>query len=208
MPPQRLALYIDYQNCYEGARNAFFDKIAPSVLGQFDPLKLGSLIAARLPQPRYAPQDPRTLIEVRVYIGRPDPRRQPKTHAAHMRQCARWEKAGIRVAPRMLRYPRDWPKTRAQQKGVDVGLAIDFIAGAMDNVYDVGVIASTDTDLKPPLEFVMRRFGSTKWAEVASWHSDLSRPRLSLADAPLWCHFLAKKDFDAVADPKDYNVVS
>jgi uncharacterized LabA/DUF88 family protein len=69
-----------------------------------------------------------------------------------MRQCAAWESKGAIVIARALRYPAGWPETKPQQKGVDVALAIDFVTMAIDGQYDVGVIASTDTDLKPALE--------------------------------------------------------
>ena len=49
-----------------------------------------------------------------------------------MRQCAAWARAGAVVISRALRYPPNWPEGRAQEKGVDVQLAIDVIAGAID----------------------------------------------------------------------------
>ncbi len=83
--PLRLVLFIDAQNAYRGARESFFRNDAPSVDGQFDPLKLGGLIESR--------GGPRgntcTLTGVRAYTGRPDPEKQPQTYAAHMKQCAK-----------------------------------------------------------------------------------------------------------------------
>lgn len=62
-----------------------------------------------------------------------------------------------------------WPPTdKAEEKGIDVALAIDFVAMAVEDKYDVGVIASCDTDLRPALEFVHRRFGETKRVEVVA----------------------------------------
>jgi uncharacterized LabA/DUF88 family protein len=201
----RIKVYIDYQNVYEGARDAFFDKTAPAPLGQFDPLKFGQRIASKIPARGLALPGDRLLCGVRSYVGRPDSRKQSNTHAAHLRQCDRGEKAGVTVLARMLRYPRNWPSDPAKQKGVDVSLAIDFIAGAIDDEYDIGVIASTDTDLVPALEFVLKRFGS-KRVEVAAWHSERSRPRLNVKDMPIWCHFLHRPDYDVVADDTDYNI--
>jgi len=105
----------------------------------------------------------------------------------------------------MLRYPPTFPAQRPEEKGVDVALAIDFIARALENVYDVGVIFSTDTDLKPALEFVHHRFTGTKTVEVAAWRSETSRPRLSIEGAKIWCHFFWPPDFNALADTTDYN---
>lgn len=106
----------------------------------------------------------------------------------------------------MLRYPRNWPAARAQQKGVDVALAIDFAAMAVDGAYDVGVIASTDTDLRPALEFVRRRYGNTRRVEVVAWNSPRSSSRLSVPGQNIWCHRLDRADYDSVADTTDYNM--
>ena len=53
-----------------------------------------------------------------------------------------------------LRYPPTWPTDPAQEKGIDVALAIDFVRLAITGAYDVGVMMSTDTDLLPALRFV------------------------------------------------------
>ena len=109
------------------------------------------------------------------------------------------------MIPRTLRYPDKWPKERAQEKGIDVQLAIDFVAGAIDDSYDTGVICSTDTDLLPALEFVATRFGRER-AETAAWHSDQKRSELRSHSIPTWCHRLDLTDYRAVRDPRDYNI--
>lgn len=189
MPSERLVLFIDAQNFYHGARQAFFNDSDWHIYGQFNPVKLGELICSRAPVGKT-----RLLHEVRVYTGRPDSEKEPSTHAAHMRQCAAWEKAGTTVIHRTLRYPADWPNSKAQQKGVDVALAIDFIAFAIDDKYDVGVIASTDSDLKPALEFVYDRFATGHYVEVAAWKSSVAPKRLSIPRAHIWCYWLDKGD--------------
>ncbi len=146
---------------------------------------------------------PRILEQVRVYTGRPDGERDPRTHAAHMRQCAAWERSGAVVITRPLRYPRDWPRDRAQEKGIDVQLAIDFVAGAIDDSYDTGIICSTDTDLLPALEFVASRFGRER-AETAAWLTGGKGSELRLRNPSTWCHRLEQTDYDAVRDPTDY----
>ena len=146
---------------------------------------------------------PRILEQVRVYTGRPDGERDPRTHAAHMRQCAAWERSGAVVITRPLRYPRDWPRDRAQEKGIDVQLAIDFVAGAIDDSYDTGIICSTDTDLLPALEFVATRFGRER-AETAACLTGGKGRELRLRKPSTWCHRLEQTDYDAVRDPTDY----
>ncbi len=90
------------------------------------------------------------------------------------------------------------------REGIDVALAIDFVVMAVENQYDIGIIMSTDTDLKPALEYVMAK--PEKCAEAAAWHSSISSPELSIPGSHLWCHRLAVDDYKAVADYTDYNL--
>jgi len=199
--PGRLVVFIDAQNMYQGAREAFFDTSASHTLGQFDPLKLGQLICAKRPFGEEA--GPRDLKQVRIYMGRPESSKDPKTYGAHMRQCATWEKKGVVVRTRTLRYPYGWPNVKPEEKGIDVALAVDFVVMAVEGEYDVGVIASTDTDLRPALEYVLGKPSVT--AEVAAWHDSI-RKDLFVAGRRMWCHRLTKADYDAVVDYTDYNI--
>ncbi|MYB40802.1 MAG: NYN domain-containing protein [Chloroflexi bacterium] len=198
----RVAVFVDMQNVYGGARRTFYSGVsAHHTDGQIDPLALGNLICSRPP-----PGLTRTLSEVRVYTGRPESTKEPKTYGAHMRQCEAWERAGAVVIPRPLRYPGDWPDTRAEQKGVDVQLAIDFVAGAIDDRYDVGVMFSTDTDLRPALEFVTDRFERYPRAEVAAWRGSGANRSLRVrgGQRSTWVHFLDWDDYLAIRDRTDY----
>mgnify|MGYP001593267752 CR=1 FL=1 len=69
-----------------------------------------------------------------------------------MKNCAAWVNSGVTVTTRMLRYPKNWPQEKEREKGIDVALVIDFVTMAIDNQYDVGVLASVDTDLTPALQ--------------------------------------------------------
>ena len=156
---------------------------------------------------RSVPGSPeRVLREVRVYTGRPDATKDPRTYAAHMKQCSAWSKAGVTVIPRTLRYPPDYPNTKAEEKGIDIALAIDFVAYAIDGLCDVGVIVSTDTDLRPALEYVSRKCSDQCTPEVAAWRSSSARSRLSIKGANVWCHWLYETDYNTVHDPSDYNL--
>lgn len=197
--PLRLVLFIDAQNTYRSAREAFFTRNSPSSHGQFNPRRVAELVAKRS-RPSGAEC---VLHDVRVYTGQPDLNRDPRTHAAHMRQCDAWEASGVRIISRPLRYPRGWPAERAQEKGVDIALAIDFVAMAIEREYDVGVIMSTDTDLRPALEFTSKR-PEVRQAAVAAWRGPGRRQRLAISGANIWCHWLDRDDYDAVADPVSY----
>ncbi len=72
---------------------------------------------------------------------------------------------------RSLRYPRNWPTQPAEEKGVDVELAVDLVFNAARQNFDVGVVVSTDTDLVPALQAVCnlnRAWGKPR-VEVMAW---------------------------------------
>lgn len=93
-----------------------------------------------------------------MYRGRPDALKDARGYAANLRQSAIQEGRGqgkVRFITRTLRYPSDWPTSKPQEKGIDVALAVDFVAMAVRGEYDIGIIVSTDTDLIPALEAVI-----------------------------------------------------
>ena len=198
----RVAVFIDSQNVYQGARGLFHSRTSHRRAGQITPVALASLLCRR-ENPLQPSTDERVLHQVRVYSGRPDATKDPTTYSAHRRQCAAWERSGAVVITRPLRYPRRWPEQRAEEKGIDVQLAIDFVAGAIDNAYDTGIICSTDTDLLPALEFVATRFGRQR-AETAAWLPAGKGRELRLHRPSTWCHRLDLPDYEAVRDPTDY----
>ena len=197
--PLRLTLFIDAQNAYRRARSLFFPHVVSGRHGQFDPMKLGQLIADR-PEPDGSPC---SLQAVRVYSGRPISKRDPRTYAAHRRQVRRWEAGGAAVITRNLRYPRSWPAEPAQEKGIDVALATDFVKLAIDGAYDVGVIMSTDTDMLPALEMVRNHDAGRTHVAVAAWGINRHGQHLRLPG--LWCHWLDRADYDVVADLTSYS---
>lgn len=197
----RLAVFIDYQNTYGGARSAYHRGSAPFTDGQKDPLKLAEAIARR-------DVHGHELSEVRIYRGRPDALREPTAYRANFRQCRSWERSSpaVHVIVRALRYPRAWPREKAQEKGIDVVLAIDFVMMAVRGEYDVGVIFSTDTDLKPALEAVTELGGDPyPRAAVAAWSAPGGHSRrLSISGQRLWCYWLSHDDYARARDQTDY----
>src|ERR1700735_1518113 len=115
----RVAVFLDWQNVYKGAREAFCGYSAPHCEGQVHTLAVGALIAAA------SPYDPRSH-QVRVYRGQPDATRDPRGYAANARQVAAWRQSPIvDVTMRTLRYPYGWPNShqageKPQEKGIDV----------------------------------------------------------------------------------------
>lgn len=196
-----MILFLDEKNFYNGARRAFFTDSDSHYCGSVNPVELAELICNRCPL-----DVPRQVHQVRVYVGRPDSYRQPKTYAAHIKQCNAWDQAGAIVVYHPLRYPEDWPDSKAQQKGIDVALAVDFVTMATDGEYDVGVVASTDTDLKPAVEYVYYKCGHNCRVEIAAWFSSSNKGILTILNARIWYHKLKRDDYDSVADLTDYNI--
>ncbi len=204
--PGRVVVFLDYQNVYMGAREAFHPYGSRPQDGQVDPYRLGELLVtkARL-------RFDRALTEVRVYRGQPDSAKDPRGYAANDRQCRHWETLPkTKVTTRTLRYPRDWPQEREHEKGIDVQLGIDLVAGAVRGEYEVGILMSTDTDLKPALEFVRELQGDPyPRCEVAAWSSPTGYSRrLSISGGQIWCHWLNEADYQSVADPTNYALPS
>jgi len=274
---ERVVVFLDYQNVYHGARRAFFRDGASKRLGHVNALALGQLIASRGPEGSH-----RVLQQVRIYRGMPVAAMDSKGHAASWRQMeaafdvgetgAELEQAvndefgyymshAVQYCDRPLRYPPDYPREKAREKGVDVMLAVDFVSGAFAGHFDVGVIMSADTDLYPALEAVRQYGVDLSWplkfppemdlhwdsmddyftaaelvdsatrpcCEVAAWRSPDGRsPCLRLGgpkkpvkmwdpqtrqdvlvprppEPTMWCHWLDRADYDAVADLTDYS---
>jgi len=140
--PARVTVFLDYQNVYRRARDAFCLPLDPATCGQVSPIALARLITSR-------------------------------------------------------------------GKGIDVALAIDLVVMAITGEFDIGVLMSTDTDLKPALEAIpsLARGKQYPRCEVAAWSVPGGHSRrLSVPGEQIWCHWLDGEDFLAVADSRDYNV--
>lgn len=81
---------------------------------------------------------------------------------------------------------------RSREKGIDVNMAVDIIAGALDNKYDTAIVVSSDSDLVPAIDWVRGRlkkkveylgfsvpqtefFEATKPTKTMIYHSDVQR---------------------------------
>jgi len=199
---ENVTVFVDAQCLYKAIRRAFFSDTDSYVCGQFDPMKLANFICSQPPV-----GVTRTLNEVRVYSGRPDATKDARTHAAHMKQCAEWGKSGVNIVTRLLRYPKEWPNLKAQEKGIDVALAIDFVSFAVDCLHDVGVMVSFDTDLIPAVEFVLKRNTINCRVEVAGLNSSRTpKRRLRVQGHTLWCYWIDIGTYNTIADTNDYNL--
>ena len=144
----RVVVFIDYQNVYHLARAAFgFEGDPDKNLGHVHPRRVGELLCD-LGRSAF---DDRELSGVRVYQGLPDIRSGAGLVRFATRQIAGWERsAGVVVKTRPLAYHettrRGKTAWRAQEKGVDVMLAVDVVDMARTDAYDTAVVFSADTD--------------------------------------------------------------
>ncbi len=202
----RVSVFIDYQNVYHCAREAFGDpQTDPPIFGHVRPHRLGLL----LKQPGEKVDPARDLIAVTVYRGKPGTRSHPRLQSAFARQVAAWMALPLTtVKMRPLRYePIEWSsgqptKWRAKEKGIDVLMALDIALGARDDRYDVAVIVSADTDLIPAVDVALQ---AGKRVETATWHSRaLPTSPLRASARKLWNHWLDRQRFEYVRDDTDY----
>jgi uncharacterized LabA/DUF88 family protein len=208
MDKARVVLFIDYQNTYRATRACFHDhENDPPQYGQVNPIAIGETLVNRSPYPR-------ELQQVRIYRGLPSAERDPKGYGAARKQNAVWEKdPRVTVFARPLRYPSEYPGVRLlgqkpTEKGVDVSLAVDFVALVVQGAYDVGIMMSLDTDLKPALEFVHDLGKSNAGflrAEVVAWQVKGHRARrLGTSGRSIYCHWLTEVDYPAIRDWTPY----
>lgn len=114
----------------------------------------------------------------------------------------------VQVFPRTLRYPKNWPSEPAREKGIDVALAVDLVRLLLiEEAADVGIVASTDSDLLPALQAVIESPKTRAWGwprvEAMTW-KPLWHKRLNLGFKTIWCHGLDRAQYEAVADDRDY----
>jgi uncharacterized LabA/DUF88 family protein len=197
----RVAVFFDWQNAYHCARDAFCDENSSSRYGNFWPKGMAQLLAEK------GPADARREVSfIGCYVGAADPRRDVLGARAQSWRVASWLRdagALLTVKTRGLRYPPGRPITEAEEKGVDVQLAIDAMVMAVRDEYDVGVIVSADTDLLPVVEglLALKAMNGKPEVEVVGWKG-LTKG-LNVPGVPmLW---IGPRDFHTVRDDTDYN---
>jgi hypothetical protein len=148
------------------------------------------------------------LAQIRVYRGIPDSSRDPRGYGAVRRQTSSWMRSDpdkVFVCLHPLQYlPGDEPR----EKGVDVNLAIDFVTLGFADEYDIGVLFSTDTDLRPALDAIYERNGAHRpWPWVAGWRGPNHVPRRIGSSAKrrrIPCAWLDRASYLAVRDRRHY----
>lgn len=191
----KVVVFIDYQNAHQSAHEAYTGFGTPIHEALIDPLLLAERIIAKR-----APGG--DLLQVRVYRGKPDPRKEPKLASYNDKHFNAWVKdPRVTMIRRTLRYPDDWDQPecieRPREKGIDVALAIDMVRLASEKRFEVGILFSRDTDLAPAVETI--RDHRLAHVETAGWDT-ASRLRVSR----VYHHSLTSEDFEEVRDKRYY----
>ena len=160
----RAVAFIDGQNLYRHAKDAFGYHYP-----NFDPNKLHDAVCK---------QHGWTSAGVRFYTGTPEHYRSPMWHGYWASRLLAMRRAGIFVFNRVIRYRTTdfslpngaiYEIDTAQEKGVDVRLAIDVMRLATAKQYDVAVIYSQDQDLtEVAKEIALISSDNSRWLLVAS----------------------------------------
>ncbi len=198
--PLSVAVLIDWQNVYNGPREAFDLYSSGHVAGNVDPIKLAAGLAGA-PDPT---SRRRVLREIRVYRGKPDNARDARTYAAWRSQTAAWEQRGgdrFKLCARDLKY-----EGGVREKGIDVWLAVDLARMAVRGTVDRAVVFSTDTDLVPALILAVEERGP-EFIEIAGWvGSPTAASLLTVPGHRIAQRKLRRDAYDRLHDHTEYNV--
>jgi uncharacterized LabA/DUF88 family protein len=141
-PHKRTIAFVDGQNLFYAARNAFGHK--------FPNYDVSALSAALCGQKGW------NLTQVRFYTGIPDASDNAFWNHFWTAKLAQMGRQAVYVFSRALRYrnqtislPSGAVHTSliGQEKGVDVRLALDIVRLAHRRIYDVALVFSQDQDL-------------------------------------------------------------
>jgi uncharacterized LabA/DUF88 family protein len=160
----RAIAFVDGQNLFYAAKEAFGYRYP-----NYDAAKLAGGIC-RLQS--------WSLEQTRFYTGIPDSVRSPFWHAFWSAKLSLMGKQGIVVFSRTLRYRTrtvrlpdgsEYAFQTAEEKGIDVRIALDVIRLCRSGAYDVALIFSQDQDLSEVAEEVrVIARERERWVKLAS----------------------------------------
>jgi uncharacterized LabA/DUF88 family protein len=109
----------------------------------------------------------RNLVSKRYYIGVvrniDDTEKSERMVRSQQKFLSGLESEGFIIKRGKIMYDAG----RIREKGVDVKLALDIAIGAFDDLYDIAIIVSSDTDLIPSIQYV--RNGKSKNVEYVGF---------------------------------------
>jgi len=199
---KRAVAFFDGQNLFHAARHAF-----GYTYPNYDPIALAATVSE---------QQGWTLTQVRFYTGVPDREDDPFWHHFWTSKLAGLGRRGVTVYSRALRYRNkvvrlpngsEYSYLTAEEKGVDVRIAIEVISLAWQKAYDVALVFSQDQDLSEvarEIRQIARR--QDRWIKMASAFpvSPVTPNRKGIN----WTDWIRidRATHDGCLDPRDYRL--
>ncbi len=195
----KLAVIMDYQNIHLTAHGLFAPYGTPVHDVLIHPLHFAQqMLLARAERQMDDKQKRAVLVDVFVYRGQPSNSRQPALYRVTQAHKAEWTRdPRVHVTYRQLKYAANRP---AQEKGIDVLVALNLVRLAEAGSHDVVVLAAHDTDQEPALEMAVEK-GRAK-IETCGWEGER---RLRVPGRTLWHTALDGSRMVASRDRKDYS---
>ena len=135
---KRVAIFIDGGNFYKKIRE---NDLVPKGV-RFNYIKFAEFLVRE-----------RILVAKYYYIGvvrnHDQSGKSQKMVASQQKLLSGLENDGYEIKRGKIVYDN-----KIREKGVDVQIAIDLVIGAVENVYDVAVVVSSDTDLIPAIRYI------------------------------------------------------
>jgi uncharacterized LabA/DUF88 family protein len=197
---KRAIAFIDGQNLFHSACTAFGYRFP-----NYDIQKLAESIVKA---------EAWNLTAIHFYTGVPDAGDSPTWNRFWTNKLAAMGRQGINVFTRPLRYrnrvvnlPAGGTHTflTAEEKGIDVRIALDVIGKAVRNEYDVAVVFSQDQDLSEvadEIRVISRQ--QNRWMKMACAYpispTVSNRRGINGTD---WIK-IPRVTYDTCIDPKDY----
>jgi uncharacterized LabA/DUF88 family protein len=194
----RVAVFYDWQNCYQQARKAFALP-SPNARGVFNPYELARILAFGNRR-----GDAGQLVRIEIHRGLPSSGRDPVGNSAVLRHQDAWNALSplIKVRLRPLKYNPETDKP--QEKGIDVALALSVVEHVFADFCDVAIVFSHDTDLLPLVE-TMRRLKGPHRIETVSWKDDDTGYYKRIPEVPgVVNHTLRRATFARIETPFNY----
>lgn len=185
---------MDYQNVHKTAWECFTSYGTPVYEALIDPCKFADQVAHKWTA---GSREDLTIETVLVFRGLPDPRKESSLNSRVSRQNANWRRdTRVTVTTRPLRYPRDWPDEKAQEKGIDVMLALALVRAALEGNHHRIIVATRDTDLLPAIEMAeVERPGAVI---LANWEGQ------STLKSTVPSVTLGRSEYNKSRDTRDY----
>ena len=149
MAKERIAIYIDGSNFYKYLKNKEVN--FPKGV-KFDFLKfVNFLIKGNI------------CVSKRYYVGIAknfdNTDKSKEIVKGQQKFLSKIKKEGFCIKPGRLIYDQG----RIREKGTDVKIAADLIIGAVNDLYDVAILVSSDTDLIPAIKYVKYKKKTLKY---------------------------------------------